>query len=259
MEQATLQLFSEQELAQFQRDGYLCVRGLAPRDVVARMREVAGEHLRGFVEPLEYEADLHYPLAPESRESVGGQTVRRLRQAHHRGSVFTEWIQWPGVVGRLQQLLGPAVVCSLSHHNCVMTKQPRYSSVTSWHQDIRYWSFQRPELISVWLALGTETTENGGLSVIPGSHTLRLERHQLDADLFFREDLPENQAILARSVPVDLEAGDVLFFHCRLLHAAGPNRTDETKYSVVFTYRAEDNLPVSGTKSTAVPDMPVQV
>ena len=37
-----------------------------------------------------------------------------------------------------------------------MTKQARYSSSTGWHRDSRYWHFQRPELISVWLALRDE-------------------------------------------------------------------------------------------------------
>ena len=59
---------------------------------------------------------------------------------------------------------------SQAHHNCVMTKNPGYSSETHWHQDIRYWSFQQPELVSVWTALGREHKGNGCLRVLPGSH-----------------------------------------------------------------------------------------
>ncbi len=143
----------------------------------------------------------------------------------------------------------------LAHHNCVMTKQPRYSSETGWHQDIRYWAFERPELVSVWLALGRETPENGCLYVIPGTHTLPISRDRLDDALFLRPDLPENATLIAQKVPVELEPGDVLFFHCRTFHAAGRNRTEQTKYSVVFTFRPADNPPRPETRSASMPEL----
>ena len=147
------------------------------------------------------------------------------------------------------------VALSQCHHNCVMTKQPGYSSETLWHQDIRYWSFDRPELISVWLALGHETEANGALSVIPGSHRLELDRGRLDADLFLRRDVDENQELLGRAEIVQLNPGDVLFFHCRLFHAAGMNRTDEVKLSVVSTYHDSNNAPIPGTRSAQYPSV----
>ena len=48
---------------------------------------------------------------------------------------------------------------------------------------------------------------------------------------------------------VELEPGDALFFHCRLFHAAGMNRTKDVKLSAVFTYHLEDNHPIPGTRS----------
>jgi phytanoyl-CoA hydroxylase len=129
--------------------------------------------------------------------------------------------------------------------------------VTGWHQDIRYWSFERPELVSVWLALGDETPENGALSLIPGSHRIEFAPDHLDEALFFRADLPQNQALIASRVQVTLNAGDVLFFHCRTLHAAGANRTGATKFSLVFTYHALDNPPWPGTRSASQPSIPL--
>jgi len=138
-----------------------------------------------------------------------------------------------------------------------MTKHPGFSSVTSWHQDIRYWSFDRPELISTWLALGSERSENGGLMVIPGSHQLALDRGRLDAALFLRTDIPENQALIADAKAVELDAGDMLFFHSRTFHAAGQNMTGDIKRSLVFTYRHSSNEPIPETRSAVYPDIPV--
>jgi phytanoyl-CoA hydroxylase len=49
----------------------------------------------------------------------------------------------------------------------------------------------------------------------------------------------------------------VLFFHCRLLHAAGNNQTTDTKLSVVHTYHAPDNPPLPGTRSATLPAVPL--
>jgi len=249
------QQFSPQELAQFDADGFVIVRGMAARATCARILEVARAHLAGEVAPVEYEAQLHYPGAPESLDAPGGHTVRRLLQACARDAVFRDWGTSAGIRARLRQLLGGEALLSQAHHNCVMTKQPRYSSVTGWHQDIRYWSFQRPELVSVWLALGAETPDNGCLSFIPGTHRIGFGPERLDTDLFLREDLPENQALIARRQTPALEAGDVVFFHCRTFHAAGANRTGTPKFSLVFTYRAANNLPLPGSRSASQPDV----
>jgi len=244
---------AEQEA--FQRDGFLILRGFADAGLVAILAEVAAEHLRRKIDPVEYEADLHYPGAPESRSAAGGRTVRRLLQAQGRHPAFTQWICEPRLLLRLRQLLGPDLVMPLAHHNCIMTKQPRFSSDTGWHQDIRYWAFERAELINIWLALGSEQEVNGCLRVIPGSHRLTLERSQFDAAQFFRADLPQNQALLARAVSIELEAGDVLLFHCRTLHAATRNFSDQTKFSAVFTVRAAANKPLPGTRSASLPEL----
>tara|TARA_R110002072_G_scaffold303109_2_gene493986 strand:+ start:16525 stop:17394 length:870 start_codon:yes stop_codon:yes gene_type:complete len=253
--------FSADEIAQFNRDGFLIARGLAGGDWATRMLQVTREHLERELPPIELEADVHYPGSPESVDQPGGRTIRRLKQAHSRDIVFTEWICHLPLVRRLSELLGPGVVMPLAHHNCVMTKQPHHSSDTRWHRDIRYWNFTTPELVSVWLALGDEYPENGGLYVIPGSHRVEFQPSQLDDALFFREDIPENQAMLESAIPVKLLAGDVLFFHARTLHMATRNKTDEPKFSAVFTFRAADNPPVPDSRSAAagevvLPELP---
>ena len=130
-----------------------------------------------------------------------------------------------------------------------MTKQPRFSSDTGWHQDVRYWSFERPELVNVWIALGDETPENGCLRVIPGTHREAWDPSRFDAEKFLKADSPVNADLLAAAVDVPLKAGDGLFFHARLFHAARRNRTHEPKWSAVFTARPADNPPIPGTRS----------
>jgi phytanoyl-CoA hydroxylase len=247
--------FSQDDVAQFARDGYRIVRGLLPAAARTQMRAVAERDLAAAAAPVEYEADTHYPGAPESRDAPGGRTVRRLLQACARDAVFREWATGAPVAARLRQLLGPRIALAQAHHNCVMTKDPAYSSLTSWHRDIRYWSYARPELVSVWFALGAERIDNGCLLLLPGSHAMNFDAARLDAAQFLRSDVAENAALLQTQIAAELEPGDVLFFHCRLFHAAGHNRTAQTKFSAVFTYRALDNAPLPGSRSAGMPDI----
>ena len=136
-----------------------------------------------------------------------------------------------------------------------MTKHPRYGSLTGWHRDIRYWSFDKEDLVSTWLALGTETADNGALWLVPGSHAMSLAPERFDGAQFLREDLPENQALIAQAISPELAPGDVLFFHCRTLHAAGRNQSDAVKLSVVHTYHAATTRPRAGTRSASKPEV----
>ena len=242
------------DVQRFARDGFLIRRGLCPPEQCAQLQRVTEEHLREVRGPVEYEADVGYPGAPETKTEAGGLTVRRLLSACSREEVYRRWATSAAVRDQLRALFGREdVVVSQSHHNCVMTKHPGHSSATLWHQDIRYWSFDAPELISVWLALGDENERNGALKVIPGSHLLDLDRGRFDSSLFLRPELDSNRALIDQAQSVLLQAGDVLFFHCRLFHAAGMNLTEQTKLSPVFTYHLADNRPIPNTRSAQVP------
>lgn len=244
-------LFTPTECAQFARDGFIVARALATRARVEAIRACAQAQLARKVPPIEYEAEVGYPGAP-APGAAGSDTARRLLQAYDRDPVFADWARDKAVVARVRRLLAATPVLPLAHHNCVMTKQPRFSSETRWHQDVRYWRYARPDLVSVWLALGDEHADNGGLVVIPGTHAQDFAAERFDAAQFLCADRADNRALVARAQPVTLAAGDALFFHARLFHAAGSNRTAEVKFSLVFTYRPQDNPPIPHTRSAAM-------
>ena len=245
---------SDIDVATFRRDGFLVVRPLADPAKCTAMAQVAADHLAENLAPVEYEVDVQYPGSPSSADAEGGQTVRRLLHAYARHPAFRDWATSAEVKSVLTRLFdSDEVVLSQCHHNCVMTKQPGYSSATLWHQDNRYWSFDHQNLVSVWLALGHENRSNGCLRVLPGSHLLDIASGRFDAALFLRTDIPENKQLVATARTVELAPGDVLFFHSRLFHAAGRNLTDEVKYSAVFTYHQAANKPIEETRSARFP------
>ncbi|RJG08145.1 phytanoyl-CoA dioxygenase family protein [Noviherbaspirillum cavernae] len=248
---------TDTQLTQFKHDGYLIFRNMATPAACAQMSAVTAEHLQQAVPPLEYEAEVGYPGAPSSLDAPGGRTARRLRDAWHRHECFRAWAGDRRIVTHMEQIFGERACLALAHHNCVMTKHPHFGTATGWHRDIRYWSFARNDLVTVWLALGTETEGNGALQVIPGSHRLDIQRSQLDELDFLRPDVEENQALFRQGITLELQQGDVLFFHSGLFHSAGTNDSDAVKTSVVFAYRGASNLPREGSRSAAAGDVPL--
>ncbi len=250
--------FSADEQTRFRESGFLICRGLIADEDVAAIRTVAERDLVECRGDIEYECDVRYPGAPESPQAAGGRTVRRLRQAFSRDPVFARLLKQPVLVDRLKQLLGSPVVMPLAHHNCIMTKHPRYSSDTGWHQDTRYWSFPSGDLVNVWIALTEESEENGCLRLLPGTHRAEIRPQHLDERQFLRTDTPDGRAWLESAVTAELSPGDVLFFHARCFHSATRNFTDRTKFSAVFTFRRMDNPPIAGTRSASLPELLLQ-
>ena len=252
----TVRNLQASQIEQFQNAGFLVMPGVLSADLCAQVRHAITTDLASRQGPAEFEADVGYPGAPTDRDGAGGDTPRRLLQAYARNDSLKSIAQHPALAAWLKVLLDSTQpMLSQSHHNCVMTKHPGYSSATLWHQDIRYWSFARPELISAWFALGPEDETNGALQVIPASHKHSIDRSRLDSALFLRPELAANRSMIESAQVVNLNPGDLLLFHCRLFHAAGQNRSQRVKVSPVFTYHAEDNYPIPGTRSEQFPSI----
>jgi len=243
------------QLAELRERGYVIASRFATPLELESLNAVARAQLSARSAPVELEADLKYPGAPASRAAAGGETVRRLLDAYARDPAFARWATASRLRAWMEAYFGEPVLMSRVHHNCLMTKHPHYGSLTSWHRDIRYWSFEREDLVSVWLALGAETVENGALWLVPGSHRMVLEADRFDEAKFFRTDRADNAEIIRTAVSPKLAAGDAVLFHCNTLHSAGQNSSSSVKFSLVFTYHGRSNAPRPGTRSSSKPEV----
>ena len=245
----------QEQIRQLRENGFVVVPNFIGPDALAKLNEAARAELLARVQPLEFEADLQYPGAPSSRTAVGGGTVRRLLDAYGREPAFAQWGTASFVRDWMETYFGEDSLMSRAHHNCLMTKHPLYGSLTGWHRDIRYWSFEREDLVSVWFALGEEEVDNGGLWFVPGSHRMEFEADRFDEAKFFRADRADNAEIIRTAESPRLAPGDAVFFHCNTLHSAGKNLSDAVKFSLVYTYHGRSNAPKAGTRSTSKPEV----
>ena len=240
------------QIQQFKIDGYLVLPDLLGLHEIDRLRLLTEQHTSARVEPYELEAHLRYPGAPNSTTSEGGETIRRLLMAYQRNPAFSEQASRIEITGGIKQILDTATLrLNPNHHNCIMTKQPAFSSETLWHRDTRYWNFSDKYLVNAWFALGDEHEANGAMKILPVSHRWEVQERALDDAQFLKLDHPDNQYRLATQRLVALNQGDVLLFSAHCFHAAGKNITSTPKYSMVFTYHSESTTPIAGTHSAS--------
>lgn len=250
---------SNAQLQQFKIDGYLVLPGALAQSKVAKLRALTERHLSSRIKPFELETDVDYPGAPSSSADSGGDTIRRLLLAYERDELFSQIASDAHITQSIRQILNTEkLLLNPNHHNCVMTKQPEYSSETLWHRDTRYWHFNNKYLINAWFALGDEQLENGAMKILPGSHRWEVREQALDAAQFLKLDHPDNQYRLETERLVTLNAGDALLFSAHCFHAAGKNTTDQAKYSLVFTYHGDTTHPVEGGRSDKLKEVVIR-
>jgi len=237
---------SDSQLQEFKENGFLLLRGFLEPKECEIIREIAKVHLKYKIEPIETEYE-YIGIDKEEYKS----SVRRLRQVYDRDIVFKNWMTNQKIRPILQQVIGEDVILLRAHHNSIMTKLAGTSTHTCWHRDSRYWHFDGTNLVSIWLALGEENSQNGVLEFIPKSHKMDLGEECFDDKSFFREDWEINKDLASKKVSYNLSVGDVVLFHSELLHRANENKSNNDKISFVYTVRGKSTKPIKGTRSSA--------
>ena len=254
---------TQQQLEAFNENGFLVLRNFLPLEKCEAILKVASRHLRDKIEPIESESDYSEKseayrtdaIDYSSIENKKYLTVRRLRQVYERDILFKNWMENKKIRPILKQLLNDEVVITTAHHNSIMTKMPNSSKETSWHQDRRYWSYSDDNLISIWLALGEENSQNGVLEFIPSSHKMRFSEEQFGEKEYFSLTSKKNVSLIETKKSSNLKSGDVVLFHCKLLHRANANSTSHPKISFVYTVKGKRTKVLKGSRSAEYPEI----
>ncbi len=256
-------LLTKEQLDDFNHNGYLILRDFLKQEACEAILDLALVHLKHKIEPIESEVD-YGEKSKEYRTNITDYssleaketlTVRRLRQVYERDIVFKNWMENKKIRPILKQLLNDEVVITTAHHNSIMTKMPFNSNETSWHQDRRYWSYGDDNLISIWLALGEENSENGVLEFIPKSHTMHFSEEQFEEKEYFSLNNEKNVSLIETKKSFSLNQGDVVLFHCKLLHRANKNSTSKPKISFVYTVKGKRTKVLQGSRSAEFPEI----
>lgn len=144
----------------------------------------------------------------------------------------------PRILDTVETILGPDI---LAWGSTFFIKDANSPSYVSWHQDLRYWGLDSEDQVSVWVALGPVTEAHGCMRFVPGSHKGEMLAHRdtFAGDNFLtRGQEAEAEIDENKTVMVELEPGQASLHHGKLLHASGPNKTDERRVGLVINYIA---------------------
>lgn len=147
------------------------------------------------------------------------------------------------VAGTMEKLMGGQEI--YHYHTKVIRKEARTGGAFVWHQDYGYWYYNGclfPDMGTVFMPVDDCFKVNGCLSIVPGSHKMgRLDHETVGEQL--QADGKRLEKILEKfpSCYVEMSPGDVLFFHCNLLHASTQNSSDKRRYVLISTYNKKNN------------------
>lgn len=99
------------------------------------------------------------------------------------------------------------------------------------HQDNWFLQAHPETCLAAWVAVDDADEENGGLTIIPGSHRNDILCHgESDLSVSFSPvmvKIPGDVDVEALQLQTQLKAGDVLFFHGSLIHGSVPNTSTD--------------------------------
>src|ERR1700761_2020058 len=233
--------FSAAQIADYNRDGYLLIKGFCSKAETDKLYKTA----------LEDDAMSKNAL---DLNDLSGKKTRLSLWFTPGNDVFGYLTRSEKIVSSVAQLLdSEAPVCHF--HSKLMQKEPKVGGAWEGHQDYGYWyknQFMFPDqLMSVMVALTAANKENGCLQVIKGSHKLGRVNHgfsgeQVGADM----TMVDNSLKTMELVYSELEPGDALFFHSNLLHRSEANLSDYPRWSIISCYSSQSNLAYNETSTS---------
>lgn len=241
---STFQL-TAQQIANYNRDGYIIVPNFLDRDEVGKLYAIA----TGDDAVKKHAFDLN--------DQSGKKTKLTLwyTPGNDAYGLLTKSRRMVESVDRLMD--GDAAVCHF--HSKLMQKEPRVGGAWEWHQDFGYWyknQFLLPDqMMSVMVAITEANKENGCLQVIKGSHKMGRIEHGFAGEQVGASQLYVDLALKTMELMyVELMPGDALFFHSNLLHRSEANLSNNSRWSLISVYNRSSNVPYNEpSRSSTVP------
>lgn len=236
----TLNTEVEKIQADFERDGYFLAKGVFKDQIpaleesfdrIVRQLESTTDNINA-VWPGEALEELHKKYQTvKPPQIIHTHNVQRYDPIWMKAFLDQTFLEY------VTAILGEDVIL---HHSKLFMKPAKVGGAFPVHQDYSYFSTEKDTMIAGVIHLTDGNNNMGGIRVFPGSHKLgRIEASSgMQTNKKFQNDYP-----IENSVSLDVEAGDVLFFHYFTLHASMPNFSNSPRKTVlVQMYNGHDQI-----------------
>lgn len=219
--------FTEQEIADYSRDGFLTVDEFLTPSELAHWRDVV---------------DAAVADDRAQRGTLRAEVFTQRMQLRQTSADVQTLVTDPQL-GRLAAELEGVDAVRIYLDQALVKEQ--YGSPTQYHLDLPWWPFDSPHACTIWVALDDSTLENGCLYFVPGSHRLGLTA---------AGDLGPNLGALfsahpeaaSAPTPSPLPAGGCSIHNARTVHGAGANMTPGRRRAMTVAFMP-DGVRFDGT------------
>lgn len=162
-----------------------------------------------------------------------------IHQIHKESDIMKSIFQKPSIKDVLSELVG----CHLPYwdggvkmmQSTLLIKPPGTKGY-NWHQDERYIPTRDRSLTTIWIAIDESHVENGGISMIPGSHKMgfmfptRKNSDDYNCDDLHLESFGFEENKIEQ---VELKPGSAIIWNGYTLHKSTLNSTNKDRTSLI--------------------------
>ena len=227
-------ILSDEQLKQFEEDGYCIVRNVIPQELLERLRNECQRFMR--------EKDEEMDRKGVEVDEINHKGKRYFIARRYKDSETMQDLIFGEQMKEItKKILGEDVYLFLEQF---VVKAADKGMKFSWHQDSGYLDFDHKPYLSAWCPLDDVSEENGTVYLLPYKDAGTKERieHELQEGtndkIGYFGDNP--------GVPAILKAGDIALFSSTCFHRSGSNLTNKARRVLLIQYSSEPILKEDG-------------
>lgn len=231
---------TQEEIARAEVDGYYVARQLFDPEEVKLIRETFMQQAKDG--PVPGMSDIRAEFTKDDPLSFYPRMMQPSDHLEHAvGPLSRRYLLDDRVHKILKALMHDEPITAQS----MFYFKPPGARGQDMHQDNYYLRVKPGSCMAAWIAVDDADEENGGLKVIPGTHTMDVAcPTPSDSSLYFTYDHVEVPG--KEPIHIDLKAGDCLFFNGSLVHGSSPNRSkDRFRRALILHYLPQGSEELS--------------
>ena len=224
---------SPEQIAAYQKDGHLLLRGLASPAEIAPHRDLITRFTTEY-------AKTYKPLA--ERDTYGKAFIQftNLWQRYPEVAAYSLSRRFAKVAADLMGVSGVRI-----YHDQALYKEAG-GGHTPWHQDQQYWPLDGVKTVTLWMPLVDASAEMGTMRFASGSQNLGYLGPLSISD---KSEAELERLVKERGFPVfsagDMAAGDATFHNGWTIHGAPGNASSDRTREVMTVIYIDENAVIT--------------
>ena len=200
---------------------------------VLTKEQIEQYHDQGFISPIRVISEQEALFIKNELEQVEAEFPEEInaenRNNLHLSFAFLDKLAHNKIiVDAIEDLIGPNISLWAS---VMFIKEPSSKHYVSWHQDATYMGLDSMNFPTPWIALSPSNKETGCMTMISGSHKLKIQEHE---DTFAENNILTRGQVIqnvdeSRAVDLILEPGEMSIHHGAVIHGSQPNKGSQRR------------------------------